>query len=118
MSVLNVVLEMLTLVIHEKIVTMYCLHCGDCCLTMCPISDEKCPKLIQKDTFYFCGIYANRPKQCENHDFPTRLCPIGMSKLGLHYPDNLEKIRDRIATGYSIIHTEEIAWQMQQMQAT
>ena len=84
---------------------MYCLHCGDCCLRMSPISNSECPKLIQKDTYYLCSIYTNRPKQCENHDFPSRFCPVGMSKLGLHYPQDLEKIKDRIDIGWKLINT-------------
>lgn len=63
---------------------MYCLHCGDCCLRMSPLSaPEPCPKIVQDGTFYFCGDYANRPSECSKHDFPSRFCPIGIEKLGL-----------------------------------
>jgi len=78
---------------------MYCLHCGDCCIRMSPISEGQCPNLIQKDTFYFCVRYANRPDRCVNHTFPFVFCPVGMSKLDLHYPKDLEKIRDRLVVG-------------------
>ncbi len=82
---------------------MYCLHCGDCCLQMCPISEGECPNLVKKDTFYFCGIYSHRPDRCANHTFPFAVCPVGMSKLGLRYPKDADKIRERIDAGYSII---------------
>jgi len=86
---------------------MYCLHCGDCCLRMSPISaPEPCPHLIQDEAFYFCGIYERRPDQCYKHAFPSRFCPVGMSKfLGL---DTLDKIRQRIDEGWSKIKRIEV----------
>lgn len=79
---------------------MYCLHCGDCCNRMCPYGINPCPKVIQKDTFFFCSDYENRPKECWKHDFPSRFCPVGISVLSLH---SLEEIRDRINEGWQIL---------------
>jgi len=77
---------------------MYCLHCGDCCLRMSPLdSPEPCRYLIQDGDYFFCGSYKNRPIECINHDFPSRFCPIGLSKLNLRSPD---RIRERIDTGW------------------
>ena len=75
---------------------MDCLHCGDCCLRMSPINHGRCPIVVQKGTFYLCGDYKHRPVECKNHQFPARWCPIGMDVLKLHYPDDLDKIRQRI----------------------
>ena len=80
---------------------MDCLHCGDCCNRMSPISfSEPCPNLVIDDSFYFCDSYHIRPPECEHHDFPSRFCPIGMDILGLSYPDDVEKIRVRLEIGY------------------
>lgn len=77
---------------------MYCLHCGNCCLRMSPLSaPNSCPHLIKDDNFYFCGIYKNRPIECEKHDFPYRFCPIGLDILKLN---NIDDIRRRIDNGY------------------
>lgn len=75
---------------------MYCLHCGDCCLRMSPINHDRCPIVQQEGTFYLCGDYENRPARCANHEYPSRFCPIGMDVLKLHWPDDLDKIRQRI----------------------
>lgn len=83
---------------------MYCLHCGDCCLRMSPISSPNpCPNLTQDGTFYFCGTYESRPSECVNHRFPSLFCPIGMDILGLSYPRDTEKIRIRLDEGYTKI---------------
>lgn len=80
---------------------MICLHCGDCCLRMSPLTaPEPCPQLIQIETFYFCGNYERRPIECINHQLPGMFCPVGLTVLGL---DNLDKIRERIDAGYKII---------------
>lgn len=80
---------------------MYCLHCGDCCLRMSPISaPEPCPEIIKDGTFFFCKKYKARPKECENHKHPFRFCAIGLEKLGLTYPEDTDKIRDRLEVGF------------------
>ena len=81
---------------------MYCLHCGDCCIRMSPLTsdDTPCPKLIKDNTFYFCSINSHKPKQCNNHRFPAHICPIGMSVLGY---TTLEEARIRIDEGYEKI---------------
>lgn len=80
---------------------MECLHCGDCCLKMSPISaPEPCPNLLQNGDFYFCKIYRSRPNRCKSHTFPSRFCPIGMDILKLSYPEDIEKIRVRLEIGY------------------
>jgi len=85
---------------EESTTLMYCLHCGDCCRRMSPISaPDPCPHLVEIGTFVFCGIYENRPKECRDHDYPARVCPIGASMLNLPTPDDL---RQRIDEGYAM----------------
>lgn len=80
---------------------MDCLHCGDCCKRMSPISaPEPCPHLIEQGTFVFCGRYKRRPRECREHEFPARMCPIGMDVLDIQTPDELRK---RIDDGYYMI---------------
>lgn len=79
---------------------MICLHCGDCCLRMSPINGGECPHIIIEDKFHFCSKYENRPKECANHDFPSRFCPIGMSKLQLK---DIDSIRIHIDSAYEIL---------------
>lgn len=76
---------------------MECLHCGDCCLRMSPLSLEPCSQLIQDDDFYFCRSYNKRPEQCRKHSFPSRFCPIGIEKLNLQ---DTHQIALRIDKGY------------------
>jgi len=82
---------------------MDCLYCGDCCLRLSPLSEKECPKLIQHEDFYFCGIYQDRPKECKNHTFPFRFCPIGLDKLKL---TETSQIALRIDEGYKIINPQ------------
>lgn len=83
---------------------MNCLHCGDCCLRMSPISaPDPCPNLVIVENFYFCGIYENRPEECRNHKFPFRHCPVGVDILGL---DDPIKIAQRIDKGYDLLKKE------------
>jgi hypothetical protein len=84
---------------------MYCLHCGDCCLRMSPINGGECPYIIIEGKYHFCSYYKNRPKECVNHDFPARFCPIGMSKLGLH---DIDSIRIHIDTAYEILKSKGV----------
>lgn len=82
---------------------MYCLYCGDCCKRMSPISQpEPCPYLVEQGGFYFCFTYEHRPKECQNHEYPTRFCPIGLGVLKLG-TDNPDAIRRRIDKGWSMI---------------
>jgi len=77
---------------------MNCLHCGDCCLRMSPLTNgSPCPKLKLNGTFYFCSVYENRPYQCYKHKFDSRFCPIGMDVLGLSDP---QAAYARIEEGY------------------
>ena len=89
---------------------MNCLHCGDCCLRMSPISaPDPCQHLIEMKNpaasvrtppFYFCAIYDHRPKQCRNHNYQASHCPIGLDKLGF---TNSDQVRQRIDTGYFLM---------------
>ena len=78
---------------------MDCLHCGDCCLRISPISTSygPCPYLIKDGTFYFCKVYDRRPSECRSHKFDFRFCPIGIEKLGISEPT---EIAIRIDDGY------------------
>jgi len=84
-----------------KIISMDCLHCGDCCLRMSPINHGRCPFLLEVtlhgQNYVFCGEYKNRPKQCSNHSFDSRFCPVGIDVLK---PKNLDILRQRIDIGY------------------
>lgn len=87
---------------------MYCLHCGDCCLRMSPISNP-CPHLIIEKSnydrsYHFCKIYKNRPEECENHSFPMRFCPIGMSIFKFEDPTTTQA---HLAIGYQKIKSLE-----------
>lgn len=83
---------------------MYCLHCGDCCRRMSPLSAPlPCPNIVEikKDgqKYVFCGIYNIRPERCRKHEFIARVCPIGASLLDLPTPDSLRK---RIDDGFEL----------------
>jgi len=80
---------------------MYCLHCGDCCKTLSPFSEEPCKFLTEINGFFFCSIYEKKPKECKNHTYPYRFCLIGLNVLKLN---DIDKIRERIDTGYEITH--------------
>jgi len=60
-----------------------------------------CPKLVKKGTFYFCGDYEHRPKECAAHKHPMGVCPIGVAKLALE--EKIEQISRRIDTGYAML---------------
>jgi hypothetical protein len=65
---------------------MECLACGDCCKRMSPLTNSEktpCPRLVMNEDIAHCARYADRPKECASHDFPARICPIGMSVLKL-----------------------------------
>ena len=89
---------------------MYCLHCGDCCKRMSPISNpDPCPYLREDGTFVFCDRYESRPEECIRHTFHgARFCPIGLDVLGLSYPEDTEKIRIRIDEGHAKINNTDM----------
>lgn len=76
---------------------MDCLHCGDCCNRMSPLTEEECPYIVKDGTFFFCSVYMKRPKECQSHEFHARFCPVGLSVLGLN---DINKIRIRIDDGF------------------
>lgn len=81
---------------------MYCLHCGDCCRRMSPISHPApCPHIVEIQGLTFCGIYESRPKQCRDHDFPASKCPIGVDVMGCKTP---QEAHEKINLGYAIIN--------------
>lgn len=80
---------------------MVCLHCGDCCLRLSPFSSpDPCPNLDVREDFYFCGCYDKRPEECASHRFPSKICPIGLEKLGLK---SVTEINSRVDTGYALL---------------
>ena len=82
---------------------MYCLYCGDCCKRMSPVSHpDPCPHMVEQDGFCFCSVYDHRPKECRDHEYPARFCPIGLGvlKLDTNSPD---AVRQRIDTGWEMI---------------
>ena len=82
---------------------MYCLYCGDCCRRMSPLSHpEPCPHLVTIRDFVFCAVYSHRPKECVNHEYPVRFCPIGLDVLKLD-PSDSDKVRSRIDEGWELI---------------
>lgn len=84
---------------------MYCLHCGDCCRRMSPLNrlpNGECPRVICVDGFYICADYEHRPKQCQNHEFPSHVCPIGASVLDIH---DTEQFRLRVDRGWELCQT-------------
>jgi len=80
---------------------MNCLHCGDCCLRMSPLSaPDPCPNVVTLGSYYLCGDYENRPEECVNHTFHATHCPVGLTKLDIVSPD---KLRERIDNGWGLI---------------
>jgi len=66
---------------------------------MSPLGNP-CPKLIEREGIYLCSDYQNRPKQCKNHKFDSRFCPIGLSLLKISLGDIQERLmRAEIITG-------------------
>lgn len=84
---------------------MHCLHCGDCCRRMSPLSQpDPCPRLAKVGTFYLCGRYAERPEECRDHEYSfARFCPVGMEVLGLR---DSEDLRRRIDEGWRLTTVE------------
>jgi len=85
---------------------VYCLHCGDCCKRISPVTGngEPCPHIKETGTFVFCSTYEQRPEQCRRHSFPARFCPIGLDTLKLTEVDDiqlrLEKGWELLTKGY------------------
>lgn len=72
---------------------MICLACGDCCNRMSPITHARCPHVMEPvPTVFVCGAYDARPRECQDHDFPARVCPVGMMTLHI---DSAEAMRQR-----------------------
>lgn len=81
---------------------MICLHCGDCCKRLSPLSaGEPCPHLVNIDDYYFCAIYyTDRPEECRLHRTGGSFaCATGLDVLGLTY--NLQPWAERRAGAYS-----------------
>jgi hypothetical protein len=81
-----------------------CLHCGDCCRRMSPLSEpDPCPHIIERERdgqkYTLCGIYEHRPEECRKHVFHARVCPIGASLLDIPTTDRLHK---RIDDGFNL----------------
>jgi hypothetical protein len=79
---------------------MFCLHCGDCCSRLSPVSaPEPCPHLEWHGSFCFCSVNGEKPEDCIRHDFPSMVCPIGVGVLGIAG----DAIRERIAVGREML---------------
>jgi len=59
-----------------------------------------CKFIIQIDDFIFCSVYSKRPKECVNHDFPSRYCPVGAMTLGIN---EISEIHKRVDRGYELL---------------
>ena len=72
---------------------------------MSPLSAPfPCPYLIQKEDLYFCRIYARSPKLCREFNFEDFLyCPYGLNELQLYYPEDAEKLRERVEKGARLL---------------
>jgi len=70
---------------------------------MSPLDQGCCPLVVKEKNYYYCSDYEHRPKECRNHEYPARFCPIGLTVLKLIYPGDLDKIRERIDTGHARI---------------
>jgi len=69
---------------------------------MSPKTHSKCPDVIQIGDFYFCNDYENRPKECINHSFPYKYCPLGIVICGL---ETVEDLHQRMDRGYELIES-------------
>lgn len=76
--------------------TMICLACGDCCNRMSPLTHGKCPHVLEIEaSFFVCKVYPFRPKECVDHNFPSHVCPIGLSVLGICDSETMRIRADR-----------------------
>ena len=55
-------------------------------------------RTIPRDGFCLCLTYDHRPKECQNHEYPARFCPIGLGVLKLD-TNNPDAIRQRVDEG-------------------
>lgn len=78
---------------------MHCLHCGDCCKRMSPLSEETCKHLVEVKGYFLCSAYRNRPERCKKHEYPHRFCPVGVDVLKLA---DVDKVRYRIDHGWEL----------------
>jgi hypothetical protein len=71
---------------------MECLACGDCCKRMSPLSNPNpCPRLQMNGDIAHCADYENRPAECKRHDYPARVCPIGMDILNVTTSESVQQ---------------------------
>jgi len=78
---------------------MECLGCGNCCVQLSPFSDEgvACPYLKWEGDIAVCTIYAQRPKECREHEYANyRYCPIGVDVLKIAESSSLAYRCDRV----------------------
>jgi len=74
---------------------MHCLGCGHCCSSFAPCGINPCPALVEvRPSVFRCSAYENRPKQCKDHDYPGRFCPIGVDVLGFTEADQVARRLD------------------------
>ena len=78
---------------------MECLHCGECCKKMSPVSDKPCPHLRQEGNFFLCSTYPDRPEACKKHEYPFRFCPVGLDVLRISSP---AEVAFRLDAGYAL----------------
>jgi len=64
---------------------MQCLRCGDCCIRfeipeLNKRAGVRCRHLTENN---LCELWdkPERPKICNNHDYPAIVCPIGLQNL-------------------------------------
>lgn len=86
---------------------MICVSCGHCCKTMSPINGGYCPLLVKEEDIYYCSDYENRPKECRDHDYNSRVCPVGVNTLNLI---NDKMIQDRMEKVWGVIGQPRPEW--------
>ena len=64
---------------------MLCLRCGDCCIRfeipeLVKPAGVRCKHLTEDS---LCAIWdkPERPTICYKHDYPARVCPIGLKNI-------------------------------------
>jgi len=74
---------------------MNCLYCGTCCKELSPFGNP-CKYLKEEGSYNLCSIYEHRPKQCRDHKYPYRHCPVGLQKTGIEDTTKLAMRIDRL----------------------